>query len=90
MAWPKGQKRPDAFKVKTEKEPITKMSEEESREYRARLRHDVSLPISEKLSDVIKQLKEVLKSYRHDIEVTVKEQSNVTTSIEVRIVFLTR
>ena len=74
MAWPKGKPRPDAFKGKKEVEKVI----------------EPDLPISEKLSDVIAELKKVLTSYRHDIEIIVKEQSNVTTAITVTITFLTK
>lgn len=48
------------------------------------------LPVNEKLSDVIKQLKDVLKSYRCDVETKIIEMSNVTTEAVVTIRFLIR
>jgi hypothetical protein len=96
MAWPKGKPRPDAFKKKEwDSEEPRQMEPEEAEKVRETFRNapiimTPRLPISEKLSDVITELKAVLKSYRHDLEIKVVEQGNVTTSIEVKITFLVR
>jgi len=94
MAWPKGQKRSDAFKQKNaiDKETPQRMTAEEFQHYKDSInkKTEMSLPITEKLSDVIQELKTVLRSYRHNIETKVVEESNVTTAITVTITFLTR
>ena len=75
MAWPKGQKRPDAFQ---KKEPVEKQV----------IYPD--LPVNERLSDVVKRLKNVLQSYRCDIKTEIVEVGNVTTEATVTIRFLIR
>ena len=74
MAWPKGQKRPNAFKPKGE---VTKEIEPD-------------LPVNEKLSNVIAGVKAVLQSYRCDIETKIIENGNVTSSIELKVTFYVR
>lgn len=82
MGWPKGQKRPDAFKKK----------EDTTCTY-AKPKEVVlvpDLPVNMKLSDVINQLKGILQSYRCNIETKIIEESNVTTGVTVTISFLIR
>ena len=79
MAWPKGKPRPGAFKKK-----MAEVAEEVVCEVEA------DYPVPQKLSDIIAELKAVLVSYRHDIEVKVVERANVTTEISVLITFAVR
>lgn len=88
MAWPKGQKRPDAFQKRKIIPTVDEIAVLKHLDQQTKIA--VDLPVNDKLSDVIQQLKEVLKSYRCDVETKIIEMGNVTTEVSVTIRFLIR